>query len=302
MIVRKPPHWAHMIFVWHGSVLREILPQLALMLVVALMASHVETHVLGERATSSFTLVGVTLALFLAFRNNVSYARYWEARQLWGEMVISSRTLLSRTLCYFPSSEDEATRDCVLRHLVALAYALKRQLRGEDETAALPMLTAAENAALAPRGFKPVAILHMLRRLAAPVTEPGMRGLGLSWVLDEVIVRLESVIGGCERIAATPIPFPYAVLMRRTVFIYCILLPFGLAEVMGAFTPVVSVFVAYTLLALEQISNEIADPFGTSENDLPLESFCRNIERNLLDLMGRPIPPPPAAEPGHVLR
>ena len=196
-------------------------------------------------------------------------------------------------------------RDAVLRHLVALAHALKRQLRAEDQASALPMLTPEENALVAPRGFKPVAILHLLRQAISPLHGSHgsrLRVLGRSRVLDEVIVRLETAVGGCERIAATPIPFAYAVLMRRTVFVYCILLPFGLAEVMGTVTPVVSVFVAYTLLALEQISSEIADPFGTSENDLPLEAFCRNIERTLLDLTGRPIPPPHPVEPGHVLR
>jgi putative membrane protein len=291
-----------MLFVWQGSVVRTILPQLALMFVVGVIACEFDGQVLGEKAASSLALVGITLAVFLAFRNNVSYSRYWEARQLWGELTIVSRALVSQVVCYLPGDAHTSHRDLVVRHLIALAHALKRQLRSEDSSQDLPGLTENENAALREKHQKPIAILHATRRALATLRANGMAYIELSWMLDDSLVRLGSIVGGCERIAATPIPFAYAVLMRRTVFVYCALLPFGLVEMLHGLTPFVSVFVAYTLLALEEISNEIADPFGTSPNDLALESFCRHIERSLLELVDRPVPAALEADMDHVLR
>ncbi|MET0211251.1 MAG: bestrophin family ion channel [Burkholderiaceae bacterium] len=282
--------------------MRAILPQLTLMFLVGVAAWKFDGQALGGRAAGSLAIVGVTLAVFLAFRNNVSYSRYWEARQLWGELTIASRSLLSQVICYLPGEAHRADRDFVLRHLIALAHALKRQLRFEDASSDLPALTAEENADVRKKEHKAIAILHSTRRSLGALRLQGTAYVELSWMLDDSIVRLGAVIGGCERIAATPIPFAYAVLMRRTVFVYCALLPFGLVEMLRGLTPFVSVFVAYTLLALEEISNEIADPFGTSPNDLALESYCRNIERTLLELLDRPVPEALVADVNHVLR
>jgi len=109
-------------------------------------------------------------------------------------------------------------------------------------------------------------------------------------MLDAQVSGLAEAVGGCERIASTPIPYPYAVLLHRTIYVYCFLLPFGLVHAIGAATPVISVFVAYTLFALEAIAQEIGDPFGEAPNSLALEAMCRTIERSVLDLCGEPLP------------
>jgi putative membrane protein len=103
-------------------------------------------------------------------------------------------------------------------------------------------------------------------------------------------------VGGCERIASTPIPFPYAVLLHRTVYTYCLMLPFGLVDPIGIATPLISVFLSYILLALEAIAGEIAEPFGTSPNSLALDSIVRHIERSLLETCSEPVPPPVSVE------
>jgi putative membrane protein len=111
------------------------------------------------------------------------------------------------------------------------------------------------------------------------------------WLLDQQLNELSTAIGSCERIATTPIPFPYGVLLHRTVYVYCILLPFGLVDSIGIATPLISLFVSYTLLALEAIASELAEPFGTEPNNLALDAITRGIERSLLELNGAPLPP-----------
>jgi ion channel-forming bestrophin family protein len=98
MIVRPTQHWFRLLFVWHGSVLQSIIPQLILMTVIGCVAVATGGRVLGEKIplnTTPFTLCGVALTIFLAFRNNASYERYREARHLWGEVLNASRALTS---------------------------------------------------------------------------------------------------------------------------------------------------------------------------------------------------------------
>ncbi|MFJ2990824.1 bestrophin family protein [Collimonas sp. NPDC087041] len=294
MIVRPMQSWFRMLFVWNGSVLQTIIPQLIVIGILSSLAVLTHGRVLGEKiplSTVPFTLFGLTLAIFLAFRNNASYARFTEGRQLWGNLLISSRTLMSQILCYLPDSADEAGRVRVANTLIAFTYALKHQLRGTDASADLARLIGKQRTEeLGRKYYKPVAILNDLRsQLAAPngvVQETDMT----RWMLDKQINELERSVGGCERIASTPIPFAYSVLLHRTAYAYCMLLPFGLVDSTGIFTPLICVFISYTFIALEAIAKEVAEPFGLAPNALALDAITRTIERSILELCGREIP------------
>lgn len=275
-----------MLLTWHGSVLPSILPQLGLMLALSVFAMFVQRVPLEM---APFSLLGVSLAIFLAFRNNASYQRHLEARQLWGNILISGRTLVSQVLAYLPASVEE--QKLAARRVIVFAHLLRHQLRGSDprdDTERLLGTQAAEG--LHQQAYRPVAMLHQLRSSLKDVADNQAL-----WMLDAQLNALGSAVGGCERIASTPIPYPYAVLLHRTIYLYCFLLPFGLVHAIGAATPVMAVFVAYTLFALEAIAQEIGDPFGTAPNSLALEAMCRTIERSLLELCGEPLPPELAA-------
>ncbi len=286
MIIRPSENWYRMLLTWHGSVLPTILPQLGLMLALSVLAMVVQRVPLEM---APFSLLGVSLAIFLAFRNNASYQRYLEARQLWGNVLISGRTLVSQSLAYLPASSDG--QRLAARRVIVFAHLLRHQLRNSDPREDVERLLgrpAAEG--LQRHAYRPVAMLHELRRAAMDAAEPQVM-----WMLDAQLNALGNAVGGCERIASTPIPYPYAVLLHRTIYLYCFLLPFGLVHAIGAATPVMAVFVAYTLFALEAIAQEIGDPFGTAPNSLALEAMCRTIERSLLELCGEPLPPELAA-------
>ncbi|HEY0585457.1 MAG TPA: bestrophin family ion channel [Pseudoduganella sp.] len=144
-------------------------------------------------------------------------------------------------------------------------------MRGSDPRADIERLLGVEAAdSLMKHAYRPVALLHELRCALGGAAE----GQPL-WMLDTQLNALSDAIGGCERLASTPIPCPYAVLLHRTI---------------GAATPVIAVFVSFTLFALEAIAQEIGDPFGTAPNSLALDAMCRTIERSVLDLCGEPLP------------
>ncbi|MDX6010479.1 bestrophin family protein [Cupriavidus necator] len=293
MIVRPKRNWFSMLFVWSGSVLQTIIPQLLFLALVSGFAVLTQGRILGEKIplnTAPFTLFGVALTIFLAFRNNASYERFKEARYLWGHVLIASRSLTSQILCYLPEDRSE-DRIQLVNHLIAFAYSLKHELRKTDPTQDLVRLVGRDAMeALRSKHYRPTAILNEVRHRLSRLQFRAVISENKLWMLDAQINELATTVGGCERIASTPIPFSYGVLLHRTVYAYCIMLPFGLVDSTELFTPIICVFVAYTLIALEAIADEVSEPFSEAPNALALDAIARNIERSLLELSNREIP------------
>lgn len=294
MIVRPPHNWFRMLFVWNGSVLRSIIPQLAVLALVgvlAVIAHGCKFGVMIRLDTTPFTLCGVALTIFLAFRNNASYDRFWEARRLWGNVLVSARNLASQALCYVRDDAAESERAAFVRAIIGFVYALKHQLRKTDPTPDLVRYIGAERArALHAKHYRPTALLNELRHAVSERRRRGAISDTQLWMFDNQLNELGTMVGGCERIASTPIPYPYGVLLHRTVYAYCLLLPFGLVDSLGIATPLISVFVSYTLLALEAIASDVSEPFGMAPNNLALDAMTRNIERSLLELCDETLP------------
>ncbi|MGO4331838.1 bestrophin family protein [Cupriavidus sp. 2TAF22] len=295
MIVRPRQNWFLMLFAWNGSVLQTILPQLVFIGAVSSLAVFTHGRIFGEKIplnTAPFTLFGLALAIFLAFRNNASYARFNEARHLWGSLLIASRALTSQMLCYLPENLPAADRTRITNMLIAFAYALKHRLRMTDPTEDLRRYLGPDQmAALQGKCYKPMALLNDIRRGLAGCQGQVAATDSTRWILDQQINELGGVLGGCERIISTQIPFAYNVLLHRTVYAYCVMLPFGLVDSTELFTPLLCVFISYTLIALEAIASEVAEPFGLAPNALALDAMTRNIERSVLELCDRELPP-----------
>lgn len=240
-----------------------------------------------------FTLWGLTLAIFLAFRNNVAYARYWEARTLWGDLLIVSRNLARQIMTLMPNL-PAAERHRMGAMLVAFTYALRDHLRNNDPTPHLDRLLDAElrNAVLASPN-RPNALLgHLARHFTEQARQAGISDMLLTNI-DAQFSRLSAILGGCERIRFTPIPYPYILMLHRVVHIYCFFLPFGLVDSIGWLTPLAVCVLAYTFFGLDALGDQIADPFDTLPNDLPLDAMSRNIEIGVFELLGeRDLPPP----------
>lgn len=296
MIVREQPNWLRMLFVWNGSVLPAILPQMGLMFAFSTLAVLTDGRVFGDKLplnTSTLTLLGVALAIFLAFRNNASYDRFWEGRKLWGGLLIASRALASQAISYAGGRErGHFEHDVFVRQLVALAHALRHQLRHTSADEDMARLLPPEQALrLRHAHYLPVQLLQQLRDTLGTAARDGALSQAELWACDNQLNELNHCVGACERIAATPIPFAYGVLLHRTVYVYCLLLPFGLVDVIGYATPLISVFVSYTFMALEAIASDLAEPFKDTPNGLALAAMTREIERSLMELSGQEMPP-----------
>jgi putative membrane protein len=307
MIVRPRPHWLRMLFVWRGSVLPDILPQLLWTTAFAVLVTVLHGRLFQWKVPLNFvpfSLIGLTLAIFLGFRNGTSYARYWEARTLWGTLLNETRTLVRQLLTLtdtpVPQSAHQAAHQATAiglpaARLIAFVHALRHQLRGSDPAADLARLLPPEDCArLQAARFKPAMLLLMVGEWLHALRRQGELDPMLAQAMEVPLGRLTEALGGCERIAGTPIPFTYAVIIHRTIYLYCVLLPFGLVDAIGAMTPVAVAFIAYTFFALEALGAEIEEPFGTQPNDLALDAMSRTIEATLREMMGEPQPLPPA--------
>lgn len=292
MIVRPRLHWFRMLLAWRGSVLPELLPRLFLILGLSIAAIAVHDHllrVIEHLNPTPFSLIGIALAVFLGFRNNASYDRYWEARKLWGQLLNESRSLTRQVLSLPRDRVDAGHIREFVGVLGAFPHALRHQLRHtdprDDFAARLPAPLLER--VMASR-YRPATIMLCLGEWVQQRSREGELDSWAVLAIDRNLNGLSDVIGGCERIASTPLPFAYSVMIHRTVYFFCAALPFGLVDSIGVFTPIFSVFVAYTFMALEAIASQIEDPFGTEDNDLALDVMSAFIEDATRDLLGEP--------------
>lgn len=303
MIVRPRPNWLRMLFVVRGSVLPVILPQLLGTTAFAILVTVLHGRLFAWKIPLNFvpfSLIGLTLAIFLGFRNSTSYARYWEARTLWGALLNETRTLVRQALTLPDSTAEAGTLGA---RLIAFVHALRHQLRGTDASADLRRLLPKEECErLQAARFKPAMLLLMAGEWMRERLGSGQLSPALAQAMEAPLGRLTEALGGCERIAGTPIPFTYSVIIHRTIYLYCVLLPFGLVDSIGPMTPVIVAFIAYTFFALEALGEEIEDPFGTSPNDLALDAMSATIEATLREMMGQAPAPAPPTTPGDYIR
>jgi putative membrane protein len=297
VIVPEPrQRWLSLVMSYRGSALSRIKGRLCAVFTFAVFVTLLADafHVLRSTITlAPFTLIGLALSIFLGFRNNTSYDRFWEGRRLWGSLVNVSRSFARQCQLYIGAREGVADARAVsvqrelVHRTIAYVHALRMHLRDGIEWEALAKyLPAAEIDQLRKHHNVPYAILagtsHWLR---GAWTAGHIDSYHLP-TLDQSLVQFLDIQGGCERIKSTPIPHSYTVLIHSIVASYCFMLPFGLVDTLHAWTPLVVLIVSYAFLGLDAVGDEIENPFGLDQNDLPLSAISTTIEVNLRQAIG----------------
>lgn len=314
MFIHRRITWREVALLMRRTTITRIWKRLTVVLIVAILVTAVH-EIWPDRllllTPVPFTILGVGLGIFLGFRNSASYDRYWEGRKLWGTLVNECRSLTREILTFaeVPAGAGEGEhaelaswRREIIHLLAAFPYALKDHLRGGDDPRLGALLTTEELALVREMPNRPVVLIQWM---GEKLQVAGARG----WLhpyhrplLEERLVRLTDVLGACERIKNTPIPFSYALLIHRIVGIYSILLPLGLVDSLGAWTPFMVFMITYAFMGLDDIAGELEDPFGTDPNDLPLSAISRSIEIVVRHLAGeRDLPEPFTPHDGIVL-
>lgn len=229
------------------------------------------------------SLIGSAVAVLLAFRNTTAYARWWEARTLWGAMVNSSRSFARELKMLLPPESVTLRTELILRH-IAYVHALRLHLRRQSPWSELESrLPADELQQLRAAANVPNAILDRSGQIIGELGNlDSMKLATLAGTLSD----LSNAQGGMERIKNTPFPRQYATYPVVFTHGFCLLLPLGLVSSLGVYTPLGSTVAGFLFLALLQIGNDMQAPFSNTENDVPLTSLTRSIEINLRESLG----------------
>jgi len=302
VIIRPRPHWIRLLLVRRGSLVHRIYGQQ--LFVFALSCAVVMAH--GQLFlwkvplnASPFSLMGVSFAIFLGFRINASYDRFWEARKHWGSVLVDARNLTRQALTAIAPARD--IRPFVLG-LVGFASTMRNQLRGHPADAQTEgLLPDALRSNLLNARSAPTLVLVWLGHWLRDCRQAEQLEPVIAHKMESALDSLSFALGSCERIANTPLPFAYSVILHRSVYLYCALLPFGLVDSIGLMTPLVVTFVSYTFFALEALSDEIENPFGVEPNDLALDAMVAGINASLREMLGEIPPPAPLPDANFVL-
>ena len=282
-MIRRPIEPLKMLFVLQGSYFKRLIVPQVLLFIFSFLIYFYQTHIATEPVPlnpSVFAILGISLAIFHGFCNNAAYDRFWEGRKLWGTLVWLSRNI-ARQVMTLPNV-SMAEKQAFIRHQIAFVHSLRQQLRAEDNTANLQrLLTVEEQQAVVGQNFIALRLTQIMGQMLANWQAEQKIDVWQWQSLDNTLGEIAHVQAGCERINNTPIPYAYFVLLHRTVYLYCFMLPFGLGNTIGWVTPFVVSFVGYTFMALNEIVDEISEPFGTGENELPLGMMCDTIETQL---------------------
>lgn len=277
------------------QIILEVSKPLSLLFIwdVAVTAFHFYTPI--KEPPLPTALFGTALALFLGFRTNAAYARWWEARTLWGALINASRSITRLTLTYSktPSGPNLAFRESVITRQMAFAHSMRCQLRGQDPRGDIARLAGEDMADAAMQRRNPAnVILESISGLYADALAAGRIDTIQQGVAERVLIDIANAQGGMERIKNTPLPNGFQFFPNLFSRLFCLLLPIALVETLGVATPIGSTLISLVFLAILSIGDDLTDPFANSVHDIPLTAMSTTIEIDLSQALGRPGPEP----------
>ncbi|WP_414528581.1 bestrophin family protein [Nodularia chucula] len=298
MIVKKPS-WLEVALQIKGSVVPVILPRLILCGGLGFIISVIHYYGYGfPQPIFSSVITNVAynlvLGLLMVFRTNTAYSRYWEGRQIWGTIVINSLNLgrKIRLSVSDRSASEQQQKKAAIKMLTAFAIATKLKLRRlpvNNELAAL--LTPEKYLELKDTNSPPLKIVLWIGDY---LKQQEKQNILTTLELIEMNTNLDKMVEGfigCERILTTPVPLAYTIYLKRVLLIYCLILPLQLVYDLNWWTGPIVTIISFILLGVEEIANQIENPFGIEPNDLPVDEICRKLGTNLEDLMSANLKP-----------
>lgn len=239
--------------------------------------------------TGVFSLLGVMLSILLVFRTNTAYDRWWEARKQWGALVNNTRNLAIYVQTMFPKDDQEGRHYMAVR-IANFCIALVEHLRDGTKLDNLIFLSKNERATYESKGHIPN---HIAMEIYERIVEAHRRsdiGEGDYLNIKAQHESLLNILGACERIKKTPIPFSYAVYLKIFISAYGLLLPFALVTTFLYTTIPLSMLLFFALLGVELLGEEIEDPFGLDCNDLPTGDIAHTIKKNVFEILDQKQP------------
>ncbi len=244
-----------------------------------------------ELGTLPLAVMGGAIGIFVSFRTNSGYDRWWEGRRLWGQLVNTSRHFCTQVLAFVdrdrPGANEHAT--ALVRGHIAYVHVLRCALRGQspwDDHDVACWLTADEIETLRGQTSPNHALLHRQAETLVHLNNSGALDHYRLQLLDRSIALLLDVQGGCERIKKTPFPPGYGFVAERLIQAYGVLLPMGLVDTLGWVAVPVAVLLCMGFTLISEVGRVLEDPFTMFWPALPLAALATTIELNLRQRLG----------------
>ncbi len=270
MISYSPKHWFLFIFKIHkAETFRQLFPLMALLsvysfLVYLFFVNYLHVSPKGRMANLSvmYSVLGFVISLLLVFRTNTAYERWWEGRKLWGALVNCSRNLAIKLNTFLPSHQHSFFKEAIPNYALALKIHLQNVPSHEHPNKQAGVLLYEIN-----KCYK-----------KGEITEAQLIVLNADWQ------QFTEICGACERIKNTPIPYSYSAFIKKFLFFYTMFMPFAYVSNLGYYVVPLVIFIFYVLASIELIAEEIENPFGDDDNDLPLEKLCEGIKKSVEEI------------------
>lgn len=287
MITYNPKDWFTLIVQFHKSdTFRKLLPSIICIGVYAALIVSLELHYLHletKNPTVMHSILGFVLSMLLVFRTNTAYDRWWEGRKIWGSMVNNSRNLALKLSAYIPKNYKTERKN--LQHLITnYVFSAKNHLRDnyvQHEFFVIDGFTLAE---FSEANHKPNLVAKKLYEHINDLNTRGILTNNQVLIINDELKSFTDNCGACERIKNTPIPYSYNIFLKKMIFLYIISLPIFFGSEFKYTTIPITMIVLYVFASIELIAEEIEDPFGVDDNDLPLDDICNRIKNNLTEI------------------
>lgn len=287
MIKYNPKSWLSLIFdVYSRYVIGLLFPLILFMTVYTsflcyFVIDYFQYEYEGTLAVHS--IMGVVLGLFLVIRTNTAYDRWWEGRKLWGKLVNDTRNLAIRLSAYLPENDKES-REFFGKMIPNSPFSMKAHLRDSIMVGEMEFPSKELRKEIVDSTHRPNIITRVLYERVQELYKKKVISGEQLFLIDKELKGLTDIIGACERIKNTPIPYSYSMFIKKFIFVYNITLPIVFVWTIGYMTIPIVILVFYFLVSIELIAEEIEDPFGKDVNDLPLDSLCIKIRDNVREI------------------
>jgi putative membrane protein len=298
MISYNAKDWFTFIFKIHkAETMKRLLPLLLGVGVYAGCWAYIENIFFADNKTIDlfnnigivYSILGFTLSLFLVFRTNTAYDRWWEGRRLWGDLTNAIKNICIHLHSSLPI-ENEKRRAYYSALMQLFSISLKQHLQDKrlhtnhfeifEENN--PILE--DNNEILKINNQPQFIAKLIFLALKADVRHGLFSIHELELFRSELNKFMEVAGGCERIKNTPIPFTYSVFIKKFIFIYVMLFPIVYSTQLFFIIIPVTMFILYVLASIELIAEEIENPFNGDESDLPLDAIVKNIGKSTREI------------------
>jgi putative membrane protein len=287
MISYNPKNWINLIFSFSKSdTVRMLWKQIIYIGIFSTIVTFAEIHLFPKaeflkHLIAVYSLLGFVISLLLVFRTNTAYDRWWEGRKLWGAIVNDSRNLALKIHSITAIKSDQ---EFFKNTISNFCFSSKNHLRDRQIEAELVFNNDGEKKEYLAANHKPLYFAKLINTKLYSLKIEGLISDNEWLMIDKNMNSLVDSIGGCERIKNTPIPYSYSLFIKKFIFIYVITLPLAFVNQFSYFSSLIATFVFYALVSMEVLAEEIEDPFGEDDNDLPTDQICERIKQNVNEI------------------